>query len=42
MENKKRNIVGYFHRINSKEREVFKGQLIEIEYRAETEQGKDK
>ena len=40
--NKKRNIVGYFHRINSKEREVFKGQLIEIEYRAETEQGKDK
>ena len=40
--NKKRNIVGYFHRINSKEREVFKGKLVEIEYRAETEQGKDK
>jgi len=30
--NKKRNIVGYFHRINSKEKEVFKGKLIEIEW----------
>lgn len=38
--NNKRNIVGYFHRINSKEREVFKGKLVEIEDRAETEQGR--
>ena len=30
--NKKRNSVGYFHRINSKEKEVFKAKLIEIEW----------
>lgn len=35
---KNNSIVGYFHRINSKDREVFHGQLVNVDFR-DTDEG---